>query len=236
MKKREFLKLSTLAGAGTLLLPGKSFSSPPASSKNIFILPGLEYGYEGLLPHIDKKTMQIHHSRHFQSYTDKLNTAVTDTPYAGMDIEMILKNINISDTALRDNGGGYFNHKLFFESLSPQPSKKPVDSLADAIHSKFGSLEEFQDLFSNMAINLFGSGWVWLTIDNSQRLSIVSTPNQDNPLMAFSAEKGYPLMGIDVWEHAYYLHYQNRRDEYIKAFWKVLDWQFVEQRYRDFLN
>ncbi|MBL6447595.1 superoxide dismutase [Fulvivirga sp. 29W222] len=231
MEKRQFLKLTALVGTGTALLSATPFSAAQPAEEEKFTLPDLDYAYDALVPYIDAETMRIHHSKHFQSYTDKLNAAISGTTYADLSINDILKNIEASDTAIRNNGGGYYNHRLFFESLSPSAKPAPEGNLKKAIKKAFGSVESFQKQFSQAAGGVFGSGWAWLTASEQGQLSITTTPNQDNPLMPFVNERGYPLMGIDVWEHAYYLKYHNKRTEYINAFWKVLNWGFVEQRF-----
>ena len=196
-----------------------------------FTLPNLPYAYDALAPYIDELTMRTHHGKHFQGYTNKLNKAIENTEFKESSITEILKSIDQNSLAIRNNGGGYYNHKLFFESLSPEPKLKPEGKLMDAIETDFGSYDAFIDEFSKTAGSVFGSGWAWLIKDENGKLAVVGTANQDNPLMPFAEKQGFPLMGIDVWEHAYYLNYQNKRGDYIEAFFSVLDWEYVENRY-----
>ncbi|GAA0763136.1 superoxide dismutase [Psychroflexus lacisalsi] len=196
-----------------------------------FTLPDLPYTYDALAPYIDELTMRTHHGKHFQGYTNKLNKAIENTEFKESSITEILKSVDPNSSATRNNGGGYYNHKLFFESLSPEPKLKPGGELMDAIETDFGSYDAFIDEFSKTAGSVFGSGWAWLIKDENGKLAIVGTANQDNPLMSFAEKQGFPLMGIDVWEHAYYLNYQNKRGDYIEAFFSVLDWEYVENRY-----
>lgn len=195
-----------------------------------FQLPSLGYAYEALEPHFDAMTMEIHHTKHHNGYVTKLNAAIEGTPHAGKSIEEIMTSISAGDTALRNNGGGHYNHTLFWDILSPNGGGNPSGDLATAIDGSFGSFEEFKNQFEVAAASRFGSGWAWLIVDNGA-LAITSSPNQDNPLMTFAEKKGSPIMGIDVWEHAYYLKYQNRRPDYIKAFWNVVDWNKVAHRF-----
>ena len=194
-----------------------------------FELPKLSYSYDALEPHIDARTMEIHHSKHHAGYTAKLNAAIEGTSYVGQSIETILA--SELSPGLRNNGGGYYNHCLFWSIISPSGGGKPAGKLADAINSAFGSFEEFKSVFSNAAATQFGSGWAWLCAKNGE-LSVCSTPNQDNPLMK-SGCGDIPILGIDVWEHAYYLKYQNRRPDYIEAFFNVVDWNEVSRRYSE---
>ena len=196
-----------------------------------FELPELPYAHDALEPHIDTKTMQIHHGKHHAGYTAKLNAAVAGTDLEGMSIVEILRGLDMSNGGLRNNGGGYFNHNLFWEVMSPNGGGTPEGELASAINDAFGSFEAFKDAFSAAAATQFGSGWAWLCSKDG-KLSVCSTPNQDNPLMKDGCG-GTPILGIDVWEHAYYLNYQNRRPDYINAFFNVVNWQEVERRYKD---
>ncbi len=231
MDKREFLKLTALAGSGVVLSPN-SYSIIKNGYDEAFVLPDLAYAYDALVPYIDSETMKIHHSKHFQGYTNKLNNAIAGTKFEGLAIEKILGQIKESDTGIRNNGGGYYNHKLFFQSLSPKAAAAPDGKLLEAVNRDFGSIDNLKEKFSAAALGVFGSGWAWLIADAQGKLSITATPNQDNPLMPFVSEQGLPIMGIDVWEHAYYLAYQNKRKDYVKAFWKVLDWKFVQSQYQ----
>lgn len=196
-----------------------------------FELPELNYSYDALEPHIDAKTMEIHHSKHHNGYTTKLNNAIEGSDLENKSIEEILKNISNYSTAVRNNGGGYYNHKLFWEIMSPEGGGEPSGELADKINETFGSFSAFQEKFENAAKTQFGSGWAWLSIDNQGNLHVSGTPNQDNPLMDITEAKGTPILGIDVWEHAYYLNYQNRRPDYVKAWWNVVNWEAVAEKY-----
>lgn len=194
-----------------------------------FELPKLSYAYDALEPHIDARTMEIHHGKHHAGYTAKLNAAIEGTDFAGQSIESILT--SELSSGIRNNGGGYYNHCLFWSVMSPNGGGQPSGDLADAINSAFGSFEEFKTAFSNAAATQFGSGWAWLCAKNGS-LSVCSTPNQDNPLMK-SGCGGTPILGIDVWEHAYYLNYQNRRPDYIEAFFNVVNWDEVSRRFKE---
>ncbi|MBZ9778943.1 superoxide dismutase [Psychroflexus sp. CAK8W] len=232
MERRKFISQTALVTAGIITAPHLRFSRSAINSRGKFKLPDLPYTYDALEPYIDEFTMRIHHGKHFQGYTDKLNKAIENTELKESSITEILKSVDPDFSAIRNNGGGYYNHKLFFESLSPKPKLKPEGELMEAIERDFGSYETFVDEFSKTAGRIFGSGWAWLIKDETGRLAVVGTANQDNPLMSFTKEKGIPLMGIDVWEHAYYLNYQNKRSDYIEAFFNILNWEFVENRYR----
>ncbi|SOC21037.1 Fe-Mn family superoxide dismutase [Ureibacillus xyleni] len=195
-----------------------------------FELPQLPYAYDALEPHIDAKTMEIHHSKHHNTYVTNLNAAVEGTEFASKDLLDLISNIDAlpaeKQTAVRNNGGGHANHTLFWEILAPGGSNAPTGELASAIESKFGSLDAFKDEFAKAATGRFGSGWAWLVVDGGA-LSITSTPNQDSPVM----EGKTPILGLDVWEHAYYLNYQNRRPDYISAFWNVVNWDVVAEKF-----
>lgn len=195
-----------------------------------FELPSLPYAYDALEPNIDAKTMEIHHSKHHNGYVTNLNKAVEGTDLEGKSLEELLK-IAGSNAAVRNNGGGHFNHSLFWSILSPNGGGEPTGELADAISAKFGSFAAFKEAFNKAAATRFGSGWAWLCIDTNKELCVCSSPNQDNPLMDVAECPGTPILGLDVWEHAYYLNYQNRRPDYINAFWNVIDWDAVSKRY-----
>lgn len=195
-----------------------------------FNLPPLPYAPDALEPHIDALTMQVHHSKHHQTYLDKLNKALEGTDLKQKSIEEILSNASNYGPVVRNNGGGYYNHNLFWSMLGPNRGGEPsMEALLEAINKKFGSFEQFKEEFSQAAMNRFGSGWAWLCVDAKGELFVCSTPNQDNPIMDVVDEecKGTPILGLDVWEHAYYLRYQNRRPEYIEAFWNLVNWEEV---------
>lgn len=193
-----------------------------------FELPKLNYDYDALEPHIDARTMEIHHSKHHNGYTTKLNAAIEGTELENKSIEEILSNVSSASSGVRNNGGGFYNHRLFWEVMSPNGGGSPEGELAQLIDQSFGSFESFKEKFSNAAATQFGSGWAWLIYKDGQ-LKVSSTPNQDNPLMDLAEEKGTPILGLDVWEHAYYLNYQNRRPDYIQAFFNVIDWNKVNE-------
>ena len=195
-----------------------------------FTVPALPYAYEALEPHIDKLTMQIHHDKHHQAYVDNLNKAIAGTDNENKNLEELIKNAGSISPAVRNNGGGHWNHSFFWESLAPNAGGTPGGNLADAINKEFGSFEAFKEKFNTAGTTRFGSGWAWL-IKQDGKLVISSTPNQDNPLMDVAETKGTPLLGCDVWEHAYYLKYQNRRPEYLNAFWNVVNWKKVSERF-----
>ncbi len=196
-----------------------------------FELPNLDYAHDALEPHIDAKTMEIHHGKHHAGYTSKLNAALDGTDLAGKSIEEILAGLDLKNGAVRNNGGGFYNHRLFWKVMSPNGGGAPSGELADAINSSFGSLEGFKEKFANAAATQFGSGWAWLCVHKGGKLDVCGTPNQDNPLMPGVGCGGHPILGIDVWEHAYYLNYQNRRPDYISAFWNVINWDEVSARF-----
>jgi Fe-Mn family superoxide dismutase len=197
-----------------------------------FKLPDLSYDYNALEPYIDARTMEIHHSKHHAGYTSKLNDAVTGTALEGKSIEELLSSVSAASAAVRNNGGGFYNHNLYWSVMGPNAGGEPEGELADAINGAFGSFADFKTQFSNAAATRFGSGWAWLVKESGGSLVVTSTPNQDNPLMDLAEVKGTPVLGIDVWEHAYYLKYQNRRPEYIEAFWNVINWNEVANRLR----
>jgi len=196
-----------------------------------FTLPELGYAYDAVEPHVDARTMEIHHSKHHAGYTKKLNAAVEGTDMDGKSIEDILKNLDMENSAVRNNGGGFYNHSLFWTLLNPNDKGRLSGALKEAIDKEFGSKEAFEEKFSSAAGSRFGSGWAWLCVHKGGKLEICSSPNQDNPLMPGVGCGGTPIMGIDVWEHAYYLKYQNKRPDYVSAFMKALNWNEVEKRY-----
>jgi Fe-Mn family superoxide dismutase len=255
MNKREFLKKSALLALGGAAISGiagnntmagvaggpsinnrleKSAGSSPilqGTGEPIeYTLPDLPYAYDALEPNIDALTMQVHHDKHHAAYTKNFNAAIKDAGIADIDISEIFKNISKYPMAVRNNGGGYYNHKLYWNAMSPNGGGMPKEMLTKEIEKSFGSFDSFKEKFSNAAATRFGSGWAWLVYSDG-KLVVTSTPNQDNPLMDVAEVKGYPLLLIDVWEHAYYLKYQNRRPEYITAFWNVVNWDWVMENY-----
>jgi Fe-Mn family superoxide dismutase len=200
-----------------------------------YSLPELGYAYDALEPYIDKATMEIHFSKHHAAYITNLNNALKGTDAEKLSLLEIISNISKYPVAVRNNGGGHFNHSLFWQMLTPKSSGAPKGKLSDAINSAFGSFEKFKEEFDNAAKTRFGSGWAWLSVDSNGKLFVSSTPNQDNPLMDVADKKGTPVLCLDVWEHAYYLKYQNRRPDYVSAFWSVVNWSEVEKRYEEFI-
>lgn len=194
-------------------------------------LKALPYSYDALEPHFDKMTMEIHHSKHHKAYIDNLNKALQGTELEKTDLLDLFKNISKYSAAIRNNGGGHFNHTMFWQILSPKGGGQPKGKLAEAINKKFVSFDNFKNQFNEAAKTRFGSGWAWLSIDAKGELFVSSTPNQDNPLMDVVDLKGTPILGLDVWEHAYYLKFQNRRPDYIETFWNIVNWEEVEKRY-----
>ena len=199
------------------------------NANNMFELPKLKYSYDALEPYIDAQTMEIHHTKHHQAYVDNLNKALPENTKT---LEEILENISTYPAAVRNNAGGHWNHSFFWETMSPNAGGEPTDELAEEINKAFGSFEKFREEFENAGKTRFGSGWAWL-VKTSEGLKICSTPNQDNPLMDLTEVKGVPILGLDVWEHAYYLKYQNKRPEYITAFWNVVNWAKVTELYQN---
>ena len=198
-----------------------------------FQLPDLGYAYDALEPHIDARTMEIHHTKHHNGYTTKLNGALAGTDLEGKSIEDILANLDMSNGAVRNNGGGFYNHSLFWSVMNPEGKGSLSGDLKDAIDTAFGTKEAFMEAFSKAAATQFGSGWAWLCVLPGGKVEVCSTPNQDNPLMPGVTCGGTPILGLDVWEHAYYLNYQNRRPDYIDAFFKVINWNEVQKRYAE---
>ena len=196
-----------------------------------FELPKLPYAYDALEPHIDARTMEIHHGKHHNGYTTNLNNAIAVTDLEGQTIESILTSLDANNGAVRNNGGGFYNHRLFWNVMSPEGGGTPTGALADAINTAFGSFDGFKDAFAKAAATRFGSGWAWLCVHKGGTVEVCSTANQDNPLMPGIGCGGFPILGIDVWEHAYYLNYQNRRPDYIQAFFTVVDWKKVSEMY-----
>ncbi len=236
MERRKFL-----TSIGLLTVAG-SINKIEAITRNIktinrseikmskFELPSLPYAFNALEPHIDARTMEIHHGKHHAAYVANLNKAVEGTENEGKSLEDLFKNISKLPAAIRNNGGGHFNHTMFWEIMGPNKGGQPSGALADAINSTFGSFDKFKEQFNAAAATRFGSGWAWLVVSDG-KLVVSSTPNQDNPLMDVADVKGFPVMGLDVWEHAYYLNYQNRRPDYISAWWNVVNWDEVAKRF-----
>lgn len=196
----------------------------------MFELPALPYAHNALEPHIDEKTMEIHHGKHHQAYVNNLNNAVKGTAYDGVSLIDLVHNISKYSPAIRNNGGGHWNHSFFWGIMGPNAGGQPTGALMDAIVASFGSFDAMKEQFNSAATTRFGSGWAWLIV-HDHKLAITSTPNQDNPLMDIAEVKGTPILGLDVWEHAYYLHYQNRRPDYIGAFWNVINWSAVNAHF-----
>jgi Fe-Mn family superoxide dismutase len=222
MKRAEFLQKSIVLAGASVVLP--SFASPVADS---FSLPALPYAFDALEPHIDRLTMEIHHDRHHKAYVDNLNKAL---PGTNKSIEEILASVSSQPVAVRNNGGGHWNHSFFWNVLAPAKGSKPSAALAKQIDTDFGSFDAFRSEFAKAATSRFGSGWAWL-IKKDGKLVISSTPNQDNPLMDLAEVKGQPILALDVWEHAYYLKYMNKRADYIAAFWNLVNWDFVSTNF-----
>ncbi|MEX1267613.1 MAG: superoxide dismutase [Balneolaceae bacterium] len=199
-------------------------------------LPKLNYAYDALEPFIDARTMEIHHSKHHQGYVNKLNAAIEGTEIENKSIEEILSTVSSHPDAVRNNGGGHYNHSLFWSVLTPDGQGVPYGEPGGAIDQAFGSFDAFKENFANAAATRFGSGWAWLIVNRDGEPEITSTPNQDNPLMDVADVQGTPILGLDVWEHAYYLSYQNRRPDYISAFWNVVNWEAVEANYQNALS
>lgn len=239
--RREFLKNAGKAG----IAAGLSFTVLPSIAGGFepefhigFLQKPLPYAYNALEPVIDAMTMEIHYTKHAAAYAKNLNEAAAaeNVDTKKMTVEDVLKNITRYSMKMRNNAGGHYNHELFWELMSPKPEKKPDQKLGKAITSEFGSFEAFQKQFEDAAKNRFGSGWAWLVLTPGNKLVVSSTPNQDNPLMDVAEVKGQPILGLDVWEHAYYLKYQNRRPEYIANWWNIINWDFAEKRYRKLLD
>lgn len=234
--RRKFIRNSSmlaLAGLGSTLLPASvidAVAEPSFFSDDVFSLPSLPYAYDALEPHIDKLTMEIHHTKHHKAYVDNLNKAVKelkDSPIPSL--EMLVKNASKYSVAIRNHGGGHWNHSFFWKLMKPNGGGVPEGKIATEINNAFGSFDAFKIKMEEASMKRFGSGWAWLVLDADNKLAIGSTPNQDNPLMDLSDFKGKPLLGIDVWEHAYYLKYQNKRADYVKAWWNLLNWEEINK-------
>lgn len=237
MDKRTFLRYSSLAVGGLFFHPvlgwSKEKAQPSLTSDPAFSLPDLPYDHKALEPHIDEETMRIHHGKHHAAYVNNLNKAIEGSRFVGYSIREIMPMIAATDTAVRNNGGGHYNHNLFWKILTPTSATQPNEALAQAIQATFGSMEELKKQWLAAATSRFGSGWAWLAVDKTGKLFISSTPNQDNPLMYQVVDQpGYPIAGIDVWEHAYYLKYQNKRADYLQAVWNLLNWEEISKQFR----
>ena len=234
MDKRTFLKQGSLLAGGLWLAPWSSWATPARSPQraDAFTLPELGYAFDALEPQIDAQTMELHHGKHHAGYVAKLNAALTGSAYTGLSLRRVMNKLGPDDTAIRNNGGGHYNHSLFWKLLKPAGETAPSEALAAAIARDFGGMDPLWAQLRQAGLSRFGSGWAWLIADRSGKLAICSTPNQDNPQMyRVTDQPGYPLLGIDVWEHAYYLRYQNRRQEYLDAIWNLLNWQVISQQY-----
>ena len=196
-----------------------------------FTLPALPYALDALEPHIDARTMEIHHGKHHQAYVTNLNAALAGTEWEGKTLEELMSNMSKLPVAVRNNGGGHWNHSFFWQIMAPNAGGRPTGDLATAIDAQLGGFDKFKEDFAKAGATRFGSGWAWLCVDGNKKLCVCSSPNQDNPLMDISDCKGTPILGVDVWEHAYYLHYQNRRPDYLAAFFNVINWAEVEKKY-----
>jgi Fe-Mn family superoxide dismutase len=234
MNKRTFLKTSIAGIGGLISYPlfanGKFLHSNKLLQPGEFKLPDLPYPYDALEPYIDTKTLTIHHSMHHAAYTEKFNAAVREAGITGKSAREILKEVSKYPVSVRNNGGGYVNHKLYWKIMSPKGGGKPEGVLLESINRDFGTFENFKNEFSDAAKKLFGSGWTWLIVSDG-KLKVTSTPNQDNPIMDIAEVQGLPILCIDIWEHSYYLKYQNRRAEYVDAFWNIINWDMVSTKF-----
>ena len=228
--KEEMTEVQVPSATAKDSIPAKGDSKSVVANQGAFQMKGLNYGYNDLEPYMDGQTVETHYGKHHLGYCNKLNDAVKGTPLETMSIEEILKGMDLKNSALRNNAGGYYNHNIFWEILGPKAGGRPTGKVAELINKDFGSFDQFKTQFSDAAKGVFGSGWVWLVYQNDGTLKITTSINQDNPLMPNSEVKGYPLMNIDVWEHAYYLKYKNERPKYIENFWQLVDWSKVEYR------
>jgi Fe-Mn family superoxide dismutase len=238
MERKVFLKNMGLGIVG-FLYAAKSFAEEPKNLKNItmekfdiHVFPALPYAYDALEPYFDARTMEIHYDRHHRAYFNNFTAAIKGTSLENSTIEQIFSKVSEAGDTVRNNGGGFYNHVFFWNNLA-QRSAGPSADLTAALTKEFGTFEKFKELFSNSAKTRFGSGWAWLYVTADKKLAVGSTPNQDNPLMDVSAIKGIPLLTIDVWEHAYYLKYQNKRADYVEAFWNVINWEEVSKRFKE---
>ncbi|MFV0376931.1 MAG: superoxide dismutase [Mangrovibacterium sp.] len=231
MKRRNFIALTGTAALTVPLIGTNWLTANAATAKaNELVFPELPYAYNALEPYIDAQTMELHYDKHHRGYFSKFITAIEDTKLAKMSLEDIFSNVSQYDTGIRNNGGGFYNHCLFWENMTPHKTS-PSTALEAAIVAHFGSFEAFKEAFANAGKKQFGSGWAWLIKTSDGKLVVTSTPNQDNPLMDVTKQTGVPLLALDVWEHAYYLHYQNRRAEYVDNFWNLVNWDEVSRRF-----
>ena len=228
--KEEMTEVQVPSATAKDSIPAKGDPKSVVANQGAFQMKGLNYGYNDLEPYMDGKTVETHYGKHHLGYCNKLNDAVKGTPLETMSIEEILKGMDLKNSALRNNAGGYYNHNIFWEILAPKAGGRPTGKIAELINKDFGSFDQFKTQFTDAAKGLFGSGWVWLVYQNDGTLKITTSINQDNPLMPNAEVKGYPLINIDVWEHAYYLKYKNERPKYIENFWQLVDWSKVEYR------
>jgi len=232
--RREFLRTGTIAAAGSLALlsiRGNASAFMPIEESSVFSLPELGYDYKALEPHIDALTMQIHHDKHHKAYVDKLNDAIKANKLEGISLINLIKDVSKYPVAIRNNGGGHYNHSMFWKLMKPNGGGVPSGKLGEAIQASFESFENMKTKFNDAAKSRFGSGWAWVIKNAEGKLEITSTANQDNPLMDVAAVKGSPIIGLDVWEHAYYLKYQNLRADYINAWWNVINWEEATKNY-----
>ncbi len=228
--KEEMTEVQVPSATAKDSIPAKGDPKSVVANQGAFQMKGLNYGYNDLEPYMDGQTVETHYGKHHLGYCNKLNDAVKGTPLETMSIEEILKGMDLKNSALRNNAGGYYNHNIFWEILAPKAGGRPTGKIAELINKDFGNFDQFKTQFSDAAKGVFGSGWVWLVYQNDGTLKITTSINQDNPLMPNAEVKGYPLMNIDVWEHAYYLKYKNERPKYIENFWQLVDWSKVEYR------
>jgi Fe-Mn family superoxide dismutase len=234
MKRRSFLKNGLLTSVGLSMIGAETLAACSTTHKlaglDDFTLPKLPYAYDALEPFIDKMTMEIHHSKHHQAYINNLNKALSGKEKSWSSLADICKNIStFNNDTIRNNAGGHFNHSFFWEIMQPAPVSKPDANTESAINAAFGSVEKLKEVFNDAAMKRFGSGWAWLVLDQGGKLQIGSTPNQDNPIMDLSTFKGKPILALDVWEHAYYLKYQNKRKDYVDAWWNLVNWNKVAE-------
>lgn len=228
--KEEMTEVQVPSATAKDSIPAKGDPKSVVANQGAFQMKGLNYGYNDLEPYMDGQTVETHYGKHHLGYCNKLNDAVKGTPLETMSIEEILKGMDLKNSALRNNAGGYYNHNIFWEILGPKAGGRPTGKIAELINKDFGNFDQFKTQFTDEAKGVFGSGWVWLVYQNDGTLKITTSINQDNPLMPNAEVKGYPLMNIDVWEHAYYLKYKNERPKYIENFWQLVDWSKVEYR------